>query len=360
MALNIRKPIDAPDTISILFPTRARPHQLPALFDSLEQTTTVKHKIDVWVYVDEVDVATRKFFDAYPRNKNSFKIFHVAGPRTCTQGEMYNILRHQCTTNPGIYMFGTDKILFVTDGWDELVREAYNKYPDRILFAYAVDPHTGPEFGSYGFISAEWANALGRVMTEYFPFWYDDRWINEVAMMIQRRVRLDMQLEFQHGKGHTHRMRDLLFWYRFFKNTMDERVRDAEALRRTIYAEGMPEYDKNLEAGRKIAEDLMADALTDEDLVFAEEYFSPVPKEVRRQADAAYRAAKRRAERHLRRKRRLLLAQGHRLEAMRILCNLAMAYPLVQDVERFRVIWQGRFRKVWRDIAGSFSQPSAR
>ena len=360
MALGIRKPIDSPETISILFPTRARPHYLPALFDSLEETTTDTAKVDVWVFVDQEDPPTQEFFDTYRWSRYSFKIFDVLGPRTWTQGEMYNILRDRCTTNPGIYMFATDKILFATEAWDELVRDVYSDYPDRILFAYAVDPHTGPEFGSYGFISAEWANVLGRVMTEYFPFWYDDRWINEVGMMIQRRVKLDMQLGLQHGKGRTHRMRDLLFWYRFFLNLMDEREGDAEALRRTIHSEGSAGYGKNVEAGKIATERLMADRLTDEDLVFAEEFFSAVRRDIRRQADRGYRTAKRRAERHLRRKMDLLFSQGRTREGLAVMCDLAMSYPLLQDVQHFRVIWQGRFRKAWRGLTESPLESSGR
>ncbi|MCP4603018.1 MAG: hypothetical protein GY847_21295 [Proteobacteria bacterium] len=257
MALNIIKPIDNPQHISILVPTRGRPECVSRLFDSIEATTQEKQLIDVWMYVDEDDLETRQLAQK-EASRYAFPIHTVVGPRTHTMGEMFNALREQCATNPGIYMTAGDKILFVTQAWDKIVRETFNQWPDRILFAYASDPVCG-NIGAYGFFSGEWTNHLGQIFTEFFPFWYDDFWSATVAEMIQRKVKLEVEVTFQYeeGKGETQRLRNLMFWSMFIYNLMDVIIAEAEVLRRMIYKVGSPSYLQSIEKGNEVAEDFL-------------------------------------------------------------------------------------------------------
>lgn len=254
MPLNVVKPIDRPEHISILFPTRGRPAFVEALFDSIAATVRRADLLDAWAYVDADDAPTIECFDraasAYP-----FAIHAVTGPGV-SNGEMHNVLRQRCSTNPGIYMYAGDKFVFRTPGWDEIVRAAFCRYPDRILLAYPKETRWMPilgAFGVYGFLSAEWTNVLGRLFTEYFSFWFDDTWLNQVATMVQRSVTLDMEVAYQDKRHGTRRMRNLPFWQRFFEATMDERLREADALRRAAYGQGTQACRQSLAAGQALA-----------------------------------------------------------------------------------------------------------
>jgi 2-polyprenyl-3-methyl-5-hydroxy-6-metoxy-1,4-benzoquinol methylase len=353
MALNIYKPIDNPQHISILIPTRGRSHYLTKVFNSIEETTKDKSLVDVWIYVDDDDETTKQFIDTYPKDKHSFKIAYVVGPRTNTQGEMTNILREKCTTNPGIYMPAADDYLFVTKHWDNIVREMFNRYPDRILLAYPVDPLTAPDQVTHVILSAEWTNILGRFPTEYFPFWSDDTWLDQVSQMVQRKIRLDMQMEPQGGYGKTPRMKNLLFWQRFFNNTMDERIEDANLLRKAIYQENSPQYNKSVEEGDKLVKRFIMESKeqSDEDLILMEKRFSVVPENSKPQIDYSYLIAETNAVNHLYKKLGPLINQGRSIEVLNILDNLMVAFQNKdKDIKYCRVIWQGRFRRIWQQF----------
>jgi hypothetical protein len=125
-------------------------------------------------------------------------------------------------------MIGSDKITFTTFGWDEVVRRAFDQYSDRILFAFPRDTLNKGTFGAVFFLGAGWANVTGRLMTEYFPFWYDDTWANIVGALANRYAVLDMDVHM--AIGPTIRMHNVLFWERFFMMTMGERIREAAVL----------------------------------------------------------------------------------------------------------------------------------
>lgn len=357
MPLNIYKPIDNPQHISVLISTRGRPESLKNVFDSLEETTRDKNSLDVWVYVDDDDVVTRKCIGGDLFGNYGFEINWVLGKRTGTMGEMFNTLREKCTTNPGIYMPAPDDYLFVTEHWDHIVREAFNSYPDRIVLAYPEDPITAPHQVTFAIVSAEWTNVLGRCLTEHFPFWFDDSWLDQVAQMIQRKVKLDMRMEPPGGYGKTHRMRNLLFWQKFFRNTLDDRIQDAKLLLKAIYAENSYDYGKSVEAAIKLAESFEAKAkkVRFEDIINMERTFSAVPKNSK--PDEAYLLAEARAVNHLWKKVDPLIKQGHITKVLGILDNILCAHRYLKNVQYQRVIWLGQFRRVYRALRNPTKYP---
>ena len=127
-------------------------------------------------------------------------------------GERLNKLREISNRNAGIYMAIADDYIFITKNWDNNLRKAINSFPDRIVLAFPEDPIAEPNQITHMWVSTEWTNILGRYISEYFPFWYDDVWYDQVAQMIQRKVKLDIEVIPQGDKGKTQGMRNLLFW----------------------------------------------------------------------------------------------------------------------------------------------------
>ncbi|MEB3197676.1 MAG: tetratricopeptide repeat protein [Candidatus Sericytochromatia bacterium] len=230
MPLDVVKPVDNPDFISVLVASRGRPEALGRYLLSVRDTVARPDLIDVWVYRDNDDES--ESLDLQKLVGPIIKVHVIEGPPLLTQGEICNTLRRACTSNPGIYCPGGDKLRYETFGWDEEVRQAFSYYPDRLALVFLRDQINGKNFASTFLISAEWANALGRIFTEYFPFWYDDTWLNSLAQMIGRFHPLQSTLRVQIGE--TQRMQNLLFWEQFFNCTFPVRVKESERLRELL------------------------------------------------------------------------------------------------------------------------------
>jgi len=358
MSLNIYKPIDNPQHISILFPTRNRTHYLDNLFDSLEQNTGKKELVDLWIYVDHDDRATIDYLESGIKEKYTFAIHYVVGDRTVSQGEMSNILREKCTSNPGIYGIGGDKLLYITPEWDKLVREEFNKYPDRIAFVSVIDSHHGKHFGAYGFLSAQWLNQTGQFLNEDFPAWGGDLWINQVASIIGRNIQLDIEIGLQGGKGTTARLRNWLFWKRFFNDTLMERVEEAESLRRVIYPEKNAEYYQNLKEGNKIIEDFQNYLKFEpEDEIIALELRCGSPNTLDSQPDEHYLLSEMRAIERLKKILVEYLKKGKVFGATRIFLHILGSYHYLKKYEYKRVLFMANFRWVFR-LYNALNRPS--
>jgi hypothetical protein len=238
VALHVHRPVVDPDQIAVLIPSRGRAEGLRSLLQSYERSTSRKDKLEVWVYADSDDAPT---IELLKENPFSFPLHAVVGGATDTQGEMYNIMRAAKPDGAGIYMISGDKGVFDTPDWDGITRQAFDAVPDRVLYAYPRDSFNKGSFGTYSFISGEFANAIGRIFTEHFPFWYDDKWLFELGLFIGRKRVLDYDVELKLGP--TMRMQNLLFWEHFYHQTLDERLRDSEALARLIYAANPEGYE---------------------------------------------------------------------------------------------------------------------
>ena len=254
--LKIVKPIDKPQHISLLMATRERPDYLSKTLDSIERTVSDPNSIDIWVYVDNDDDITKSYISSNSYLRYPFKINWVVRERTASMGQMINILREKCTTNPGIYLpFGNDYI-FTSNNWDIAIRDTFNRYPDRIAMGKIKDPLMcdDDDYLTLPILSAEWTNATGRILTDHFPFWNDDTWLNYVAQMVQRKVTIEsIKVQPICGKGKTPRLKNLPFWHRFFTNLMDERLEDANLLLKVIYPQDCPEYHQSVKKAKRVA-----------------------------------------------------------------------------------------------------------
>jgi hypothetical protein len=320
------KPIDNPEHISLLLPTRGRPGPLEKVFDSLEANTLDKRLIDVWVYVDEDDEQTRAFINSKVWTRYGFDINWIVGEKLPGgPSRLVNELWQRCTTNAGIYMGIADDYIFVKKYWDVLVRQAFTRYPDRIAVAYPEDP-TAPGQITHVILSAEWLNLLGRFIPDYFPFWYGDAWIEQVAQLIQRKVKLDMRMEPQGGKGKTQGMKNLVFWDRFFNNMLDERINEADALRRAIYPPDSPEYQKSVQEAQVWIQQAQPKSIqkADATLIAMEENYA-LKSAADPRKDASYFISETNALNILFRKFYLLYAQNRIDESLGVLDNICRA-----------------------------------
>lgn len=231
------KPVERKEHISLLVPTRQRVDKLHNMLASIDRTVVRKDLFDVWLYVDADDTETVEFLRSSYCQSLGFRAYALFGGRLGANGAMHNELWRRSSSNAGIYTGFADDFEFCTEGWDEIMRRAFDRAPDRLCLGYIRDETAGPEQITIMGAPAEWFNANRTFLVDYFPYWFADSWIDEVAQMVQRKVQLPIRVKAQGGKGKTKNMWNLPFWSRFFLHTLPERVDIARRLRLKIYGD---------------------------------------------------------------------------------------------------------------------------
>jgi len=210
--------------ISILMATRARPEMLAEELATLKTNTRQKEKLAVWLYVDDDDEVTRKAVDGGMFANLDFRVHWHYGPRPPALGQAHQALWNASGRASEVYMISCDDARFDTPGWDDIVRREFGRYSDGIMLAFAHDPNA--EQATYPFIGWGFLQALGyeKVFPGIFAFWFDDKWVEQIAQMAGRCALIPMTINpIGGGKGKTQRMRCVPFWTRFFQLLMPER-----------------------------------------------------------------------------------------------------------------------------------------
>ena len=210
--------------ISILMATRARPDMLSEELATLQTNTAQKDKLAVWLYVDDDDDVTRKAVDGGQFANLGFRVHWHFGPRPPALGQAHQALWNASGRVSEVYMISCDDARFDTPGWDDVVRREFGRYADGIMLAFAHDPNA--EQATYPFIGWGFLQALGyeKVFPGIFAFWFDDKWVEQIALMAGRCAQIPMTINpIGGGKGKTQRMRCVPFWTRFFQLLMPER-----------------------------------------------------------------------------------------------------------------------------------------
>ena len=255
--------------ICILLATRARPQMLAEELTTLKANTVQKDKTMLLVYVDDDDTITRSAIDTKQFPDPGFPIRWHIGPRPSALGQTHQALWNDSGRTAEIYMITCDDARFDTPGWDDIVRREFEKYPDGVLLAFANDPNS--EQATYPFIGWGLLQTLGyqKIFPGIFPFWFDDKWVEQIGQMAGRSARIAMTINPIGGdKGKTQRMRCVPFWTRFLHMTLIERRECAEQLIAAMYPQD--------EAGRKAAlaglEKVFSSILKDENNAFSDVY----------------------------------------------------------------------------------------
>jgi len=228
--------------VTILTPTRNRPDRLRRMARSLGATVERKDRVVHRIYVDDDDtssLALRRSGEI--EDLAGYRVAWVVGPRPRVLSDAWNALWREI--DPASLLIGIcDDLEFLTPGWDEILRRHLTSFADGIAVGYIPDPSipnalvipcgTGPTFAAMGYFTAP-----------YFPYWFSDAWLDEIALMIERRITLPIAIH--HEKGKTHGMRNLPFWWEFYHRTRIERQEVAEKLRRLIHPIGSVGYERS-------------------------------------------------------------------------------------------------------------------
>ncbi|MFA4828259.1 MAG: hypothetical protein WC855_04700 [Thermodesulfovibrionales bacterium] len=243
---------DRDKTISLLLPTYRRTESLDKVLVSIEERTAYKNRITLSLYIDDDDSESIAYISSDKLKKFSYCINPIIAPHLGSIGSMINYLQ-QNAPHADIYMPMADDYILATNSWDTILNDIFSEYPDGMLLVF---PQDITSLGNVTFIilGGRWIDTLGRFLTNYFPFWFDDGWLDQVAQMAQRRIAVPIKVATIGGKGKTNGMFNLWFWHQFFRNTLDERIEDANKIRRAIYPNDCADYHASKSAGDILAE----------------------------------------------------------------------------------------------------------
>jgi hypothetical protein len=227
-----------PALISVLLPSRGRPHKMAEVIRTALATATHNRSLEFIVYLDDDDPKGPNY-GAIRANTYGRWLRYVQGPRILLS-ECWNECYREADGE--ILMHAGDDITFNTPGWDVRVREEFAKLPDRIGLVFGDDLSTNfPDLATHGFLHRRWVETVGYFLPPLFSSDWNDVWISEVAKQVGRFVPMpDVVIEHHHhsfGKAEydqTHREREQRGQeddvVGLFKSTATDRAADAVKL----------------------------------------------------------------------------------------------------------------------------------
>jgi len=327
-----------------------------ALMDSIASTADSHELIESYIYIDDDDQETLSLLDRL--KKLPFKVTPCIFPRLGSQGSMVEALIKECNASTGVYLPLPDDYIFGNQGWDSDILDAYWQFPDHYGLFYPIDPTVPAGQVTFLFLSAQWVNCLGKLATNFFPYWFDDNWIDEVAQMVQRKLSLTTIMIPPEGRGQTPRMRNLPFWQNYYNCTFDERLKDACKIRQAIWQTdqcGMEASEKN--AAQCFLKLRQSGSASDESLLRMESALSPNFGEDREKIPNSYYLMEKAAVSKLKSKAAFYIKTGDIPRALGMHATICKAYSADQEN---REIFLSAVEKYPKAFLGNIAQTQYR
>lgn len=122
-----------------------------------------------------------------------------------------------------------DDTVMPDKGWDEALAKAAGTLPDQCGAVFFGDIPGVLQPGIA--ITRKFAEAMGFFAVEFFPAWFVDTWVLELATMSGRAARADVRVSLLTDlKGASRGIREVGFWARFFDALRPARVATAQRI----------------------------------------------------------------------------------------------------------------------------------
>lgn len=161
--------------ISILTPSRSRPVLAKRMYDSAFKNPGCA--IEIKFFLNEDDPLLAEYLKFLSSDQ------YIIGPNQSTSYS-WNILQKQAKYD--IFFLVGDDAQFATDNWGQIVVDAFDQYPDKIVCIYPRSPNIKKIKNPHFCLHRNWVDALGYFIPPYFYHWYVDVWVRYVAKRIKR------------------------------------------------------------------------------------------------------------------------------------------------------------------------------
>jgi len=210
--------------IAVLILSRGRPAGLVAAIETLHALAADAAEVTYYIRSDEDDPATRNALSTC-FSDGRLDIRQVVRPRPVALGAAWNETIAVMDDWDALFQM-TDDAVPVSMGWDRAIAELIGEGG---LPGFSWTEVNDPDHRTFPVVARPWAEALGRVTPEWFPFWFIDTWLAEVHhLAFGEPMPVVRSLLLGGKRGKTGRMRELGFWFDFFAATRVLRVEEAK------------------------------------------------------------------------------------------------------------------------------------
>lgn len=206
--------------LSINLATRGRPQLLRNTIERTLGNIALPSTIFM-VSVDEDDQASIKVANDYLD-----RIAVSVMPREDALGEKYNRVLKVAPAD--VYLAMVDESPIITKDFDAKILEAAQVYPDG--YACVVGPLANLSFACLYAVTEKFAGKMGGIFPPYFPYWFIDHWLDDIAQMTGRMVATDVVSDFWSHPTQTIERREPGFWGTFYDRLAPERERIAHSI----------------------------------------------------------------------------------------------------------------------------------
>ena len=219
-------------------PSRGRPHLFQRMAQSMWDTRSGENglQIIVWLDSDDPELATYQEFCHLNR------IRYLIGPRNVIHSSRWD--RCLPVADGELLLHLNDDVVFQTPGWDKMVVDEFEKYPDRILMVHGDDLGCQREtFGCHPIIHRRWLDTVGYFIPNCFDGEFGDAVVNFIANRIGRRKFLPFVQEHMHhlfGKAEVD------------QTTLDYQQRQRKQNPAQIYQDRMDDWNEAAEKLRAV------------------------------------------------------------------------------------------------------------
>lgn len=205
--------------IDVIVPSRGHPLRLMSVLTCFDALATGNNEVAYRIVCDEDDQLTAKAIGKLP---GITTIIHSGvGPLSPRMNSAALESDAELITNAG------DDTFPLAQYWDDIIASGLDQGHDMFSWQEVNDPTNNTML----VFSKRWLKAVGRMLPEYFPFWFGDTWVAEVyELALQHAMPIVTNLQWGGKRGKTKGMFDLAFWFEFFAATRCERIAEARAV----------------------------------------------------------------------------------------------------------------------------------
>lgn len=190
----------------ITLATRGRPEKL---IDTIKRST-VNLVLPNTVFMVHLDDDDKAVLEAVGKAELDKRVVFTVKPREDTIAAKWN----RALNEPAdLYLVAADDDPYITPGYDAKFLDAAIRFPDGIGMVYGHMANAS--FSCAVCPTAKFAEKLGHIFPELFPYWFVDHWTDDIAKLIGRISFADVRTD-QSDVGKTQEMREPGWWATWF------------------------------------------------------------------------------------------------------------------------------------------------
>lgn len=219
--------------ISVICASRERPVSLMGSIKALHMLESGANEVAYGIVCDEDDKGSQMAADLLAADLDrEVKIF--CEPRDIVARRINKAAREMPAD---LYLPYADDCFCLTPTWDQMCERIAAKVP-----AFSWTEFGDPQNVTMLMVNHKWVETVGYLLSEHFPFWFADTWIQEqYAFATGTPIGLVRQLIFAGRRGKTKQLNDVKFWFEFFAAKRPERIEEGRKLRKALGYEHIEE-----------------------------------------------------------------------------------------------------------------------